>query len=140
MNKVIIIGNMGNDPEHAVTPNGYDVYHFRVASHRSYTKPDGTRTDDTEWFSCSAFGTLGERCRQLLRKGRQVYVEGRIGGSSYIDRNGQSRHSLNVTVKDFVALGPRDFEPNGTTHQYTTAATSATPRSNLITPEISGRC
>lgn len=126
MNKIIIIGNLGNDPTLGVTQNGHDVYRFRVASHRSYTKSNGTKADETEWFSCSAFGATGERCNQLLYKGRQVYIEGRINGSAYIDRSGQPQYSLNVNVERFQALGPRSAEPQFPAPQHAAAAVNET--------------
>ena len=108
MNKITIIGHLGTDPKIFVPQNGSKVCRFRIASNRSFTKADGTAVQETEWFSCSAFGATGERCNQMLRQGHQAYIDGSVSGSSYIDREGNSRHNLNVIVNSFMALGPKE--------------------------------
>ena len=82
MNKIIVIGNLGRDPEMRYTPNGQSVTSFSVASNRKYTTATGERREETEWFNVSAWGKLGETCNQYLTKGSQVYVEGRLRSSS----------------------------------------------------------
>ena len=107
MNKIIVIGNLGNDPEMRYTPNGQSVTSFNIASNRRYRTADGEQREETEWFRCSAFGRLGETCNQYLTRGQQVYVEGRLRGRSYTDRDGQPRYSLDITLTEMQMLGRR---------------------------------
>ena len=111
MNRITIIGHLGTEPKISLPPNGNKVCRFRIASNRKYTRPDGTEAQQTEWFSCSAFGATGERCHHMLAVGRQAYIEGSISGSSYLDQAGNPRHSLNVVVHTFMALGPKEATP-----------------------------
>ncbi len=78
MNKVIIIGNLGRDPEMRYTPSGQAVTKFSVASTRQYKASNGEQVKETTWFSVEAWGKLAEICNQYLKKGAKVYVEGRI--------------------------------------------------------------
>ena len=123
MNKIIIIGYLGSNPKMGVSANGTTVCRFRIASNRNHTKADGTTVQQTEWFSCRAFSAMAQRCNQMLRQGRQAYVEGTLGSSSYIDRDGNPRHSLNVVVQEFFALSPRESIP--TTADHTTEPVAA---------------
>ena len=107
MNKIIVIGNVGRDPEMRYTPSGQAVTSFSVASNRRYRTSDGEQRDETEWFNVSAFGRLSEICNQYLTRGRQVYVEGRLRGRSYTDRDGQPRYSLEITANEVQFLGGR---------------------------------
>ena len=107
MNKIIVIGNLGNDPEMRYTPNGQSVTSFNIASNRRYRTADGEQREETEWFRCSAFGRLADVCNQYLTRGQQVYVEGRLRGRSYTDRDGQPRYSLDITLTEMQMLGRR---------------------------------
>ena len=107
MNKIIVIGNVGRDPEMRYTPSGQAVTSFSIASNRRYRTADGEQRDETEWFNVSAFGRLSEICNQYLTRGRQVYVEGRLRGRSYTDRDGQPRYSLEITANEVQFLGGR---------------------------------
>jgi single-strand DNA-binding protein len=78
MNKIIVIGNLGRDPEMRYTPDGQSVTTFSLASNHTYTRASGERSTDTERFNCSAWGRLAEVCNQYLKKGQQVYIEGRL--------------------------------------------------------------
>jgi single-strand DNA-binding protein len=78
LNKVMIIGNLGADPEMRYTADGTALTSFRVASSRNYSGPDGERKEETEWFSVVTWRKLAEQCSQFLQKGRKVYVEGRL--------------------------------------------------------------
>ena len=107
MNKIIVIGNVGRDPEMRYTPSGQSVTSFSVASNRRYRSAEGEQREETEWFNVSAFGRLSEICNQYLTRGRQVYVEGRLRGRSYADRDGQPRYSLEITASEVQFLGGR---------------------------------
>lgn len=95
------------------TTSGQAVTAFSVASNRRYRTADGEQREETEWFNCSAFGRLGETCNQYLTRGQQVYIEGRLRGRSYTDRNGQPRYSLDVTLSEMQMLGRRGDSEGG---------------------------
>jgi len=105
MNKIIIIGHLGRDPEMTYTPQGQGVTKFSVASSRKYKTAAGEQREETEWFNCSAWGKLAEVCNQYLTKGKQVYVEGRLKSRTYQTQNGETRVSLDVSVNDIQFLG-----------------------------------
>ena len=108
MNKVIIIGNLGRDPEMRYSPSGNPMTNFSVATNRRYTTAAGEQREETEWFNCTAFGRLADTCNQYLTRGQQVYVEGRLRSSEYTRRDGTPGFSLNVSVTDVQFLGRRD--------------------------------
>ncbi len=103
VNKMIVIGNLGSEPEMRFTPNGKPVTSFRVATNWRYTTPAGERREETEWFTVVAWGRLAEQCNQFLSKGRLVYVEGRLRTHTWESQDGQ-RHSRNEIVADRVGF------------------------------------
>jgi single-strand DNA-binding protein len=105
MNKLILIGNLGRDPEMRYTPSGQAVTSFSIASNHSYTNSAGERKEETEWFNVTAWGKLAETCNQYLKKGQQVYLEGRLKSRTYERSDGQTGFSLDVTVTDIQFLG-----------------------------------
>ena len=105
MNKIIVIGNLGRDPEMRYTPNGQAVTSFSVASNRKYTTSTGEQREETEWFNVSAWGKLGETCNQWLTKGSQVYIEGRLHSRTYQGRDGQTRFVNEINLTDVQFLG-----------------------------------
>ena len=107
MNKIIVIGHLGRDPEMRYTPNGQAVTSFSVASSRRYTTGGGEQREETEWFNVSAWGKLGETCNQYLTKGQQVYIEGRMSSRTYEGRDGTTRVSIDVFLNDVQFLGGR---------------------------------
>lgn len=108
LNKVMVIGNMGRDPEMRYTPSGKPVTSFSLASSRSWTTPNGERREETEWFNVVAWGGLAEVCNQKLFKSQQVYVEGRLQTRSWEDDNGHRHFRTEVVANDMITLGPRD--------------------------------
>ncbi|MCB0192554.1 MAG: single-stranded DNA-binding protein [Anaerolineae bacterium] len=108
LNKVMVIGNMGRDPEMRYTPSGKPVTSFSLASSRSWVAPDGERREETEWFNVVAWGGLAEICNQKLFKSQQVYVEGRLQTRSWEDDNGQRHFRTEIVASDMIILGPRD--------------------------------
>ena len=108
MNKIIVIGNLGRDPEMRYTPNGQSVTSFSIASNRKYTTAAGEQREETEWFNVSAWGRHAELCNQYLTKGQQVYVEGRLHSRTYETRDGQTRfaNEINLTDVQFLNRGP----------------------------------
>ena len=105
LSKVILVGNLGSDPEMRYTPNGKAVTSFRMATNRRYTTPDGESREETDWFRVSVWGKQAEQCNQSLSKGRQVYVEGRLHARNWEGQDGQMRTSLDVTADRVLFLG-----------------------------------
>jgi len=104
LNKVMIIGNLGADPEMRYTADGTALTSFRVASSRQYTGPDGERKEETEWFSVVTWRKLAEQCSQFLQKGRKVYVEGRLQTHSWDTPEGQRRYRTEVIADRVLFL------------------------------------
>lgn len=107
MHKIIIIGNLGRDPEMRYTPSGQGVTSFTVASNRRYRTADGEQREETMWFNVNAWGRQAEVCNQYLTRGSQVYVEGRLSTRIYTGNDGQPRISNDVSVTDVQFLGSR---------------------------------
>ena len=104
LNKVMIIGNVGNDPEMRYTADGNALTSFRVATNFNYTAPSGERHEETEWFSVVAWRKLAEQCSQFLQKGRRVYVEGRLRTRSWDAPDGQKRYRTEVVANRVLFL------------------------------------
>jgi single-strand DNA-binding protein len=107
MNKIILIGHLGRDPEMSYTPNGLAVTRFSLAVNRVNKAPSGERQEETEWFSITYFGKLAEVSNQYLKKGQKAYVEGRLSTRKYTDRNGIERTSLDVVGTELEILTPK---------------------------------
>jgi single-strand DNA-binding protein len=103
VNRIIIIGNLGSEPEMRFTPNGRPVTSFSAATNRRYTTSEGERREETEWFTIVTWGRLAEQCNQFLSKGRLVYVEGRLRTHSWEGQDGQKRYR-NEIVADRVSF------------------------------------
>ena len=103
VNRMIIIGNLGSEPEMRFTPSGRPVTSFSVATNRRYTTAEGERKEETEWFSVVTWGRLAEQCNQFLTKGRLVYVEGRIHMHTWEGQDGQRRYR-NEIIADRVSF------------------------------------
>ncbi|MFH1032525.1 MAG: single-stranded DNA-binding protein [Chloroflexota bacterium] len=101
LNKMILIGNLGAEPEMRFTPGGKPVTSFPVATNWRYTTAAGERREETEWFTVVAWGKLAEQCNQFLNKGRLVYVEGRLRTHTWESQDGQ-KHSRNEVVANSV--------------------------------------
>jgi single-strand DNA-binding protein len=104
LNKVMIIGNVGSDPEMRFTPNGNPVTSFRVATNRVYTTPEGERKQETDWFTVVTWNKLAEQCNQFLSKGRLVYVEGRLHNRSWEGQDGQKRYRTEIIANRVTFL------------------------------------
>jgi single-strand DNA-binding protein len=104
LNKVMIIGNLGKDPEMRFTANGSAVTNFSVAVSRQFSGADGERRDETEWFNVVAWNKLAEQCNQYLQKGRKVYVEGRLQTRSWDGQDGVKRYRTEVVANEVQFL------------------------------------
>jgi single-strand DNA-binding protein len=112
LNKCMIIGNLGADPEMRYTANGNAVTSFNVATSRNYTDTQGERVDETEWFSVVTWNRLAETCAQYLAKGRQVFVEGRMRTHSWDGQDGQKRYKTELVAETVKFLGNRNAQPS----------------------------
>jgi len=111
LNKVMIIGNLGSEPEMRFTPNGNPVTTFRVATNRSYSTPDGERKEETEWFTVVAWGKLAEQCNQFLAKGKLVYTEGRLHTRTWEGQDGQKHYRTEVIANRVTFLDRQSPAP-----------------------------
>ncbi len=110
LNKVMIIGNLGRDPEMRYTPSGQAVTQFTVAVNRNYKGQDGNWQEETEWFRVVAWAQLGERVAENLRKGMKVYVEGRLQTRQWEDQQGQKRYTTELIANQVTNLDRRPRE------------------------------
>lgn len=110
LNKVMLIGNLGRDPDLRYTPSGRPVVTFSLASSRNWVTADGTRRDATEWFDIVAWGRLAEICKQYLAKGSRVYVEGRLKTHEWSDKHGQRQSRVEVVANEMIMLDTRSSE------------------------------
>ncbi len=109
LNKVMIIGRLGTDPEMRYTPGGNPVTTFRVAAGRQWKDSQGEMHDETEWFNVVAWNKLAEICNNQLAKGVRVYLEGRLQTRSWEDQqSGQTRYKTEVVVNDMIMLDTRE--------------------------------
>jgi single-strand DNA-binding protein len=107
LNKVMIIGLLGRDPEMRYTPNGRPVTNFSVATTRSWVAADGERREETEWFNVVAWGNLAEICKSYLSKGQQVYVDGRLQTRGWEDDDGKKHFRTELVANEMILLGER---------------------------------
>jgi len=105
VNKVILIGNLGADPDMRYTPSGQGVCELRIATSESWNDKNGQRQERTEWHRVVVWGKRAEVCSKYLSKGRQVYIEGRIQTRSYDDKEGQKRYITEVIAQEVVFIG-----------------------------------
>ncbi len=108
VNKVILIGRLGADPEIRYTADGQPVATFRLATSERWTDKNGQRQERTEWHRIVAFGRLAEICGEYLAKGRLVYIEGRLQTRSYEDRDGIKRFVTEIVAQNMQMLGRRE--------------------------------
>jgi len=109
VNKVILIGNLGKDPEIRYTQSGTAVANFTIATTESWGGKDGQeKQEKTEWHNIVAWARLAEICNQYLSKGRQVYIEGRIQTRKWEDRDGNTRYTTEIVAQNMQMLGSRD--------------------------------
>ncbi len=108
MNKIIIIGNLGRDPEMRYLASGDAVTNFSVATSRRYKTRDGDQREETTWFNISAWGRLAEVTNQFLSRGSKVYVEGRLSSRTYQTQSGETRVSLDVRASEIQFIDTRN--------------------------------
>ncbi len=107
LNKVMIIGYLGRDPEMRYTSSGKPVTTFSVATNRTWSSSSGERHEETEWFTVVAWGTLAEICKQHLSKGSQVYIEGRLQTRRWEDTDGKKHAAVEIVANEMIQLGEK---------------------------------
>lgn len=107
LNRVMIIGHLGRDPEMRYTASGRPVTTFSVATSRSWNTSSGERRTETEWFNVVAWGSLAEICKQYLSKGQQVYIDGRLKTRRWDDENGNRHTTTEIVASEMIMLGER---------------------------------
>ena len=112
LNRVMLIGHLGRDPEMRTTPSGRPVTSFSLATTRSWHTTDGERHEETEWFHVVAWGSLAEICQQHLHKGQRVFIEGRLQGRRWEDAEGQKHQSVEIVAREMIMLGDQ-YEVSG---------------------------
>ena len=108
VNKAILIGNLGADPELRYTSSGTAVCNFSVATTETYKDRDGNQVENTEWHRVVAWARLAEICGEYLKKGRQVYIEGQIQTRSWEDQDGNTKYTTEIKAREMQMLGGRD--------------------------------
>ncbi|MBI4297884.1 MAG: single-stranded DNA-binding protein [Chloroflexi bacterium] len=131
LNKIMVIGNLGSDPEMRYTPNGNPVTSFRLATSRAFTTSSGERRQETEWFDVITWNRLAETCNQFLSKGRRAFVEGRLRTSSWEGPDGQRRQRLEIVANRVLFLDRQapssSGEPAEETDQMTVGDSDEAP-------------
>jgi len=140
VNKVIIVGNLGADPEMKYTQNNTPVTNFRIATTDVWTdRQTGEKQERTEWHRIVAWGRLGEICGQYLRKGKQVYIEGRLQTRQWEDREGNKRYTTEIVAQVMQMLGRRgDEEASSGPAQPSAGAAAAGDSGGLPPPPAGG--
>jgi single-strand DNA-binding protein len=104
LNKVMIIGHLGRDPEMRFTPNGKSVASFSLACNRCWKSADGEKHKETEWFNVVAWGDLAEISKQYLAKGKLVYVEGQLQTRKWVDKDGNQHKNVEIVARDILLI------------------------------------
>ncbi len=108
VNKAILVGNLGSDPEMRYTPSGTAVANFNIATSEVRKNKEGVKETKTEWHRIVAFSRLAEICGEYLSKGKQIYVEGRIQNRTWDDRDGNKRNTTEIVINTMQMLGSKD--------------------------------
>ena len=124
VNKVILVGNLGKDPELRYTPSGAAVATFSIATTERYKDRDGNRQEKTEWHNIVAWRQLAEICGKFLHKGKQVYIEGKIQTRSYDDRDGNKKYMTEIVADQMQMLGSKSDDQGASSsgQQYNQSA------------------
>jgi single-strand DNA-binding protein len=118
LNKVLIIGRLGKDPEMRYTPGGSPVTTFSVAAGRQWKDGNGDVREETEWFNVVTWNKLAEICNEHLRKASRVYIEGRLQTRQWQDQEGQTRYRTEVIASDMIMLDSRVARESGPDDDY----------------------
>ena len=127
VNKVILVGNLGKDPELNVTPDGTPVTKFSLAVNRNTKTSTGERKEETEWFNIVAWRQLAEVCERYLHKGSKVYIEGRLTQRKYTDREGVQRTAVDVIANDMQMLDSKSASSGSESYSAASVGNSNDP-------------
>ena len=127
LNKIMLIGNLGKDPELNVTAEGTPITKFSLAVNRNTKTSTGERKEETEWFNIVAWRQLAETCERYLHKGSKVYIEGRLSQRKYTDREGTQRISVEVIASDMEMLTPKSASSGSESYSAVGAGDSNDP-------------
>ena len=118
VNKVILIGNLGKDPEVRYSQAGAAIASFNVATTETWKKQDGSKEELTEWHRIVAFGRLGEICGEYLSKGSKVFIEGRLQTRKWDDKDGNTKYTTEIVAREMKMLSPRGSSGDSQSQQY----------------------
>ena len=135
-NKIILVGNLGRDPELRYTPQGTPVCSFSMATNERRKDKTGEMQDHTTWFKVTLWNRQAETAAQYLQKGRPVYIEGRLRVEEYTDRDGKQRHSLEVNATDMQFIGGGRAEGGGAPMERAAAAAGGGEPADLPDDDI----
>lgn len=138
VNKVILIGNLGRDPETRYSPDGAAITNVSIATTRRYKDSSGQQQEETEWHRVAFFGRLAEIAGEYLRKGRPVYVEGRLRTRKWTDKEGNERYTTEITADAMQLLGSRGGAGEPSTREAAPAGESAPARGGAKKPAGGG--
>ena len=130
LNKVILIGNLGQDPEVRFTPQGTAVTNLSVATNESWKDQSGEMQDRTEWHRIVMYGRMAETASEYMKKGQMVYVEGRLHTREWEDQNQIKRKTTEIRCDNFTMLGRRSDAPQGTNPENTAASSKPKPETD----------
>ena len=142
VNKVILVGHLGKDPEVRYTSDQRAICSFSIATNRSYKNKEGERVDETEWHNITFFGKQGEVIQEYLKKGNQVYIEGHIQ-TTQSEKDGQTRYFTNIIGEQFSFIGGKNDSSNTSTssneefNQEPSKASKSEDKSNVKQNESS---
>ena len=127
LNKIMLIGNLGRDPELQVTSDGTPFTRFSLAVSRNYKTSSGEKREETEWFNIVAWRQLAETCERYLHKGSKVYIEGRLTQRKYTDREGVQRISVDVIANEMEMLDSKPASSGSESYSAVGAGDSNDP-------------
>ena len=130
LNKVILIGNLGQDPEARFTPQGTAVTNLSVATNESWKDQSGEMQDRTEWHRIVMYGRMAETASEYMKKGQMVYVEGRLHTREWEDQNQIKRKTTEIRCDNFTMLGRRSDAPQGTNPENPAPSSNPKPETD----------
>ena len=131
VNKVILVGNLGKDPEVRHLDNGRAVANFSMATSETYKNRQGERVTNTEWHNVVLWTPLAEIAEKFLKKGNQVYIEGKLTTRSWDDQDGNKRYTTEVVGREMTLLGSREDNQGGSPAPASSTASVASPVSTI---------
>jgi single-strand DNA-binding protein len=134
LNKIMLIGNLGKDPEFNVIPDGTPVARFSIAVNRNVKSRDGERVKETDWFNIVAWRQLAEICEKYLHRGSKVYIEGRLSMRKYTDKEGIQRTAVEVIASDMEMLDPKEASGGSSSYAASGASTNSSAQGDEFDP------